>query len=118
MTVRAEVFHGEGVTVELVVEDVSVQTGSPFRIGLRLNLEPGWKTCWRNPGGAGLPARLDWTLPAGVVAGSLQWPAPVAFDALGMLSLGYAGEVLLPTRLTPDEELLPGGVVTLRAQAS
>ncbi len=118
VTVRAEVFHGEGVTVELVAEVVSVQPGSPFRVGLRLNPEPGWKTYWRNPGGAGLPTRLDWTLPAGVAAGPLQWPAPEAFDALGMLSLGYAGEVLLPTRLTPDEELLPGGVVTLRAQAS
>jgi len=118
VTARAEVFHGEGIEVELVAEVTSVQPGVPFRVGLRLAPEPGWKTYWRNPGGAGLSTRLDWTLPAKVAAGPLQWPAPEAFDALGMLSLGYAGEVLLPTRLTPVEELLPGGVVTLRAQAN
>ena len=28
---------------------------------LKINLKPGWKIYWRNPGEAGLPPELDWS---------------------------------------------------------
>ena len=32
-----------------------------LRLGLQFRLQPGWKTYWRAPGDAGLPATIDWS---------------------------------------------------------
>ena len=56
----------------------AIRAGQPFRVGLHMKLDRGWHTYWKNPGDAGLPARLKWTLPEGFTAGPIQWPAPAA----------------------------------------
>lgn len=37
----------------------------PVWLGLRLTHQAGWKSYWLNPGDAGLPTRMQWSLPAG-----------------------------------------------------
>ena len=60
--------------VALVAEGESIRPGQPFRVGLQMKIDSGWHTYWKNPGDAGLPTRLTWTLPEGFAAG----PDPVA----------------------------------------
>ena len=52
-------------TVSLVSDTDAVSPGTPFRIGLRIRLAPGWHTYWRNPGDAGVAPELDLALPKG-----------------------------------------------------
>ena len=52
-------------TAALVSDTDTVAPGTPFRIGLRLRLAPGWHTYWQNPGDAGVPPQLDLDLPPG-----------------------------------------------------
>ncbi len=85
--------------VALVAETDAVQAGRPLTVGIRLQMEPGWHTYWRNPGDSGLPTRVRWTLPAGFEAGELRWPYPERFDSGPLVSYGYAHEVLLPVEL-------------------
>jgi DsbC/DsbD-like thiol-disulfide interchange protein len=64
-------------------------------VGIRLEMEKGWHTYWRNPGDAGLPTRVTWDLPEGLTAGEIRWPYPARFSTGPILSYGYEHEVML-----------------------
>ena len=68
--------------------------GEPVTVALRLAMEKGWHTYWQNPGDSGLPTTLAWTLPAGLEAGPIEWPAPHALPVGPLVNYGYEGEVL------------------------
>jgi DsbC/DsbD-like thiol-disulfide interchange protein len=87
------------VTVSLVSETDAVVPGRPLTLGIRLQMQPGWHTYWRNPGDSGLPTRVRWTLPTGFEAGGLLWPRPLRFAAGPLQSFGYEREVVLPVEL-------------------
>ncbi len=89
------------VTASLVSDTDAYEPGKPFRLGLRLQLAPGWHVYWRNPGDAGIPPELTLTLPAGSTAGDMQWPAPVRLPEGPAMTYSYTGEVVLPVGVTP-----------------
>ena len=95
----ADPSGGRHVKVSLVAETDAVTPGRPLLAGLRLQMEPGWHTYWRNPGDSGLPTKVKWELPEGFVAGVLQWPRPIRFHTGPLVSYGYEHEVLLPVEL-------------------
>lgn len=78
--------------------------GKPVWLGLQLQHQPHWHTYWKNPGDSGLPTTLEWTLPAGVRAGEIDWPVPRQLPLGPLLDYGYEGTVVLPVALTlaPD----------------
>jgi DsbC/DsbD-like thiol-disulfide interchange protein len=91
------------VTVALVSEVAAIQPGRPFHVGVHMKMREGWHTYWKNPGDAGLPLRIVWRLPAGFVAGPIEWPAPEQIPAEPVMSYGYEREVLLPIEITPPK---------------
>ncbi len=91
------------VQTRLVADHVNVTPGMTFYAGLRMEIEPGWHTYWRNPGDSGEPTRIDWNLPEGVTAGEIVWPAPTAFPFGPLMNYGYGDIVVLPVPLTIDE---------------
>lgn len=106
------------VQVELIPEVESVQPGTPFWVGVRLKMAPHWHTYWLNPGDAGLPTKMKWTLPDGFEAGTFQWPYPQAISAPPLMSYGYEHEILLLTQVRPPADLAPGSSVTLGGRLS
>lgn len=80
--------------------------------GLVLDLAPGWKTYWRAPGDAGIPPRFDWRGSRNLGGVRVIWPTPELMDQNGMLSVGYAQDVVLPLVIRPRKD---GGDVSLRA---
>ena len=114
----AQPVSTEHATAELVAERSAVQPGKPLRIGLRLQHIPHWHTYWRNPGDSGLPTTLSWTLPAGSVAGEIEWPAPKRLPIGPLVNYGYEGELLLPLVYTPPADARPGSTLNLQAQAT
>ncbi len=87
------------VLAELVSQDSAIVAGQPLRLGIRLTADPEWHTYWRNSGDSGLPTKIDWTLPQGFEAGSIQWPTPVRMPLATIMNYGYEGEVLLPVAI-------------------
>jgi len=84
---------------------------------LQITHAPDWHTYWKNPGDSGLATELAWTLPAGVQAGAIAWPAPRKFPIGPLANYGYEGTVLLPVPVT----LAPtyaGGPLEVKLQAS
>jgi len=85
------------VKAALISDVESVAPGSTFTVALRLKMEHGWHVYWKNPGDTGLPTSITWTLPDGVTAGVLQWPAPQAQVFGPFVNYGFDDEVLLLT---------------------
>jgi thiol:disulfide interchange protein DsbD len=87
-------------TATLVSDRDAVAPGEALHLGLRLRMAPGWHIYWKNPGDAGVPPRLEWTLPHGVAAGPIAWPTPTRNAEPPLMTYGYAGEVMLPVAVT------------------
>jgi len=96
-----------------LVTDTDATSGQPFHAGLRFQLTPGWHTYWQNPGDAGIPADIAWTLPPGAAAGPIAWPVPVRQAEGPLMTFAYTGEVLLPVTITAG-----AGPLSVRAHAS
>ena len=89
------------------------RSGAVLLGGIAFQLQPGWKTYWRNPGDSGVPPRFDFSKSENIEAVTVLWPAPTKFDdGAGGHSLGYKGQVVLPLRIVAKNADKP---VTLRA---
>ena len=95
----AQTPPGRHVKASLVAETDAARPGQPLTVGIRLEMEKGWHTYWRNPGDSGLPTRVKWDLPAGFAAGEIRWPHPIRFSTGPLVSYGYEHEVLLPVEI-------------------
>ncbi|MGD0387852.1 MAG: protein-disulfide reductase DsbD domain-containing protein [Tepidisphaeraceae bacterium] len=94
------------VQAELLANASAVQPGKPFWLGVRLSIDPGWHVYWKNPGDAGLPTRVNFSLPDGFTAGPLEFPTPRRFVQPGnIVAFGYEDSVMLLTKITPPPNL-------------
>jgi len=108
---------GNPLDIELVSEQRSIGAGAAFCLGLHLRHPAGFHTYWKHPGIVGLATQVEWDLPAGFVAGEIQWPAPEVVKMASYDAQGYQGEtmLLIPLRAAPD---LSAKTVTLTAKVS
>jgi thiol:disulfide interchange protein DsbD len=96
------------VHVELLVLPQGLNRGQQADAGLHFKLEPGWHIYWMNAGDAGEPPAVRWTLPEGIAAGALQFPAPQRLPLGPLMDFGYENEVLFPFKLTVAKTAKPG----------
>lgn len=94
--------ESEGGAVRLVT------TGEPDAQGrlqgaLQIDLQPGWKTYWRDPGEAGIPPSLDASQGGNIASAELAFPPPSRIDDGYADTAGYAGPVALPVTFTMKE---------------
>src|SRR5437763_12572494 len=106
------------VTARLVPEAASMAPGTTFWVDLHLDIAPGWHTYWRNPGDAGLPTEIAWTLPAGFTAGDIMWPVPERFVVDGLGNYGYRDAVDLLIPIAASQNVESGGTANLAAAVS
>jgi thiol:disulfide interchange protein DsbD len=128
-TARAQSFSGSSSgfggpedasphsNARLVSEVQSVQPGEPFTVALRMTMRENWHSYWINPGDSGQPTRINWALPEGFAADSIQWPHPERLPVGPLTNYGYSNEVFLLTQITPPANLEPGTRVTLGGTA-
>jgi thiol:disulfide interchange protein/DsbC/DsbD-like thiol-disulfide interchange protein len=81
--------------------------GKTIWVGLQLTHQPEWHTYWKNSGDSGQPTSLTWTLPPGVDAGEIAWPAPKKIPIGTLANYGYENTVLLPVPLTISSAFKP-----------
>lgn len=84
----------------VVAAETAAQPGSTLDIGLLFEHDEHWHTYWINPGDSGLKTEIELTLPKGVSASGIQWPAPHRFLLGELVNFGYDGRTLLPVQLT------------------
>jgi DsbC/DsbD-like thiol-disulfide interchange protein/cytochrome c biogenesis protein CcdA len=98
--------------------DVSLVAGE--RAGDRVELafvmrpHPGWHGYWQNPGDAGQPASVEWTLPRGATAGPLLYPVPQRLLISGLMNYVFERDYALIAEL----RLPPGAAASLPVTAT
>lgn len=103
---------GDLGTAELVSAVEATGMLERIPLGLRITLPEGWKTYWRSPGDAGLPARIDWSGSTNLADAEIRWPIPERFSLFGLETFGYEHEVVLPITARPSK---PGDALRLDA---
>jgi thiol:disulfide interchange protein DsbD len=117
-TARAgSVVQSPQIRAEMTTERDTVAPGESLWVALAMTIKPGWHTYWRTPGDSGLGTVIDWTLPPGVTAGEIQYPAPERIDYQGLMNFGFHDRVtlLVELKVAPDA---PQGDATLQAAAT
>src|SRR6185503_16683314 len=89
---RAQLPPGQkAMDVRLVAETDRPAPGSRVSLALVMSPKPGWHGYWQNPGDAGAPTRIAWTLPAGVRTEALRYPVPERLLIAGLMNYVYQG---------------------------
>lgn len=104
--------------IALVSEATGIQPGKPFYVGLHLQHPRGYHTYWKLPGIVGVPTAMQWNLPEGWKADAIEWPEPERVMMFQIKAQGLHDEKLLPIKITPPKNLLPGRSVKLEGRAS
>jgi suppressor for copper-sensitivity B len=86
----------EQTALRLIAATQTTGDSRILKLGLHFKLKPGWKVYWRSPGDAGFPPMPDWSPSQNLKTAVVHWPAPSRFEVLGLQSLGYTDEVVLP----------------------
>jgi thiol:disulfide interchange protein DsbD len=117
LCLAASSANGATTKARLVLSAASAKAGDTVTAGVHLQMAPRWHTYWRNPGGPGMPTTVEWQLPAGVVAGEIQWPTPEKFPADDLTQYLYEHDVVLlvPLRLGKDAK---AGSLDVKAKVS
>ena len=107
----------EHLHVQLVLPQSVLYPGGANHAGLYFKLESGWHIYWQNAGDSGEPPNARWTLPDGVTATPLQFPAPKRLPLGPLMDFGYENEVVFPFSFTVAPSVKPGPA-TLDAKVS
>ena len=76
--------------------------GTGWHTGVRIELDPGWKTYWRMPGDAGIPPDFTWTATP-KAALHVDFPVPQRFSGAGGETVGFENEVVFPVSVMTAE---------------
>ena len=115
---RSQIDSAPKVQARLIAETGEIAPGGTVAVALDQNIRPSWHTYWINPGEAGLPTELKWSLPSGWRAGAIEWPYPKRLPVGPLMNYGYEGKVWLLTKVTAPRNAKPGDIVNLKVAAS
>lgn len=92
--------------------------GQTVWLGVVFDHSPHWHTYWTNPGEAGLPTELQWSLPEGwrLASTAAFEPAPHTVATAGMVSYAHEGRAVLLTPVHVERAAPQGAHVGLDAR--
>lgn len=85
----AQAVPARHLAMRLVAESETPKSGAPVALAIETIPETNWHGYWRNPGDAGFPATLTWTLPKGASVGAVEWPVPTTLSIAGLMNYVY-----------------------------
>jgi thiol:disulfide interchange protein DsbD len=92
----------------LLLSATTAKPGDTILAAVRLQMDPGWHTYWKNPGASGMATTITWQLPPGISAGAIEWPLPEKLPADDLTTYIYHDEAVLLVPLKLSADLKPG----------
>ncbi|MCZ4340770.1 protein-disulfide reductase DsbD family protein [Sphingomonadaceae bacterium G21617-S1] len=105
------------IAARLEAESMRPSPGSRVTLALSMVPERDWHGYWLNPGDAGAPADIAWTLPAGVRVGPLRYPVPQRLIVQGLMNYVYERPYALLMTLEVPRGVKPGTALRLSGKA-
>ena len=116
--VAAEAQSGvQHIRPRLVAESAAPAPGQTVALALVMTPDKGWHGYWENPGDAGVPLSMAWTLPPGASAGPFRYPVPQTLLIAGLMNHVYEHEYALLGTLTLPKDAAPGSRLRIAGQA-
>ena len=112
----SETVRDGEVSITLVTPAASAAPGQQVWVGVRFQMEGKWHTYWQNPGNTGLATQVNWTTPAGVEVGELNWPYPEVYRNAHLVDFVYFGEAALYAPVTVPADWPVGQPLALSAE--
>lgn len=105
--------------IRAILEAETPQPAAGGTITLALAMTPaaGWHGYWQNPGDAGAPAHVAWTLPRGTRVGPLRYPVPKRLMTQGLMNYVYDRPYALLMTLTVPRGLARGTPLRIAGRA-
>src|SRR5262249_40519998 len=92
-------YDAEGGRIRLVTVGMPNDKGV-LQGALQIDLKPGWKTYWIDPGDAGVPPSIDVSPSQNIASADMSFPAPHRFDDGFAVWAGYNEPVTFPVTFT------------------
>lgn len=108
LAVQAFAAENPHTKATLLLSDATAKAGSTVMAAVRLEMEPGWHTYWKNPGDSGKATKIRWDLPVGITAGEIQWLTPKKDNLEGIVTYVFEKETVLLVPLTIDPKVSSG----------
>jgi DsbC/DsbD-like thiol-disulfide interchange protein len=99
----------DGARIRLVAAEPAPDA-TEIRAALVVELKPGWKTYWRDPGDAGVPPQFNLAGGSNVSAARMDFPAPERFEEGASKTNGYKHPVSFPITFTLGQAGKPSAV--------
>ena len=96
----AEIVDTGHARISLIKDHSDFVPGTSINIGLKVSMDKGWHTYWRNPGDSGGPIEIDWNLPKGFSLSDIKWPLPEKIEYPPLMTYGYEDFVIYPMVLS------------------
>lgn len=113
---HAQAEPAKHVKPTLIADTTAVVPGKSFKLGVHLQMDPGWHTYYKESGEAGMPTRITWKLPEGFKASDLLWEKPNRFNDAGITTFGYHDQTLIGAEITAPSNLPVGKTLTFSAE--
>ena len=96
----AEIVDTGHARISLIKDHSDFVPGTSINIGLKVSMDKGWHTYWKNPGDSGGPIVIDWDLPKGFSVSDIKWPLPEKIEYPPLMTYGYEDFVIYPMVLS------------------
>ena len=91
--------------------------GSHITLAVLMQPGTGWHGYWINPGDAGQPLTVDWTLPRGASLGALRFPVPGTLLVSGLMNHVYEHNYAVLVDLAVPADAVPGTALAVTGKA-
>ena len=92
--------------------------GGHVTLAVLMQPSPGWHGYWLNPGDAGQPLTVEWTLPRGAQAGPLRFPVPGTLLVSGLMNHVYEHDYAVLADLAVPAGAVPGSTLAITGTAT
>jgi DsbC/DsbD-like thiol-disulfide interchange protein len=116
--IGAPALAANHIAASLDAETMTPAPGSRVTLALVMKPDKDWHSYWENPGDAGVPTSIDWSLPAGATVSPLRYPVPQRLVALGLMNYVYEKPYALLATLVVPPSARPGQKITIGGEAN
>jgi len=109
---------GPHLAMRLVAETATPTAGQQVTLALDTKPQSGWHGYWQNPGDAGFPAKLDWTLPKGASVSDPAYPIPGTLLIAGLMNYVFEAPYAPLVTLKVPEGLAAGTKLPVKLHAA
>ena len=93
--------------LKIIPDNYVINHNDKYYFGIKINLDDGWKTYWKNPGDAGASINLKMENKKNILDHNILYPFPKSYTDHGVKTIGYENEVIFPVELKIKEKKKP-----------